>query len=234
MRFSVRPIERDSLLCLLAACAGSADGWAYFGLGHAFVANMTGNTVLLGMSVFAMNGDVQHPLTALACYVAGVVAGSLLTGNVQSQREGSPWPRRVSLTLLVEAAILICAEAAWWVEHPSGSSHPHHELLLGSVAFAIGLQSAAMLQLKIPGIVTTYITGTWTTLMSGLTHIRKEPPGDMQKFESRLGMQAAVLAAYFVSAVVAGCLFRYVPAAVGALPAVSVLFAAIYSLRAQS
>jgi uncharacterized membrane protein YoaK (UPF0700 family) len=40
----VRRIERDLLLLLLAVAAGSADGWSYFGLGHAFVANMTGTT----------------------------------------------------------------------------------------------------------------------------------------------------------------------------------------------
>ena len=41
-------------------------------------------------------------------------------------------------------------------------------------------------------------------------------------------MQAAILAVYFLSAVLTGCLFRYVPAGVGALPALSVLFVAIY------
>ena len=40
----MRETERDVMLFLLAASAGSADGWSYFGLGHAFVANMTGNT----------------------------------------------------------------------------------------------------------------------------------------------------------------------------------------------
>lgn len=223
----MRPIERDVLLCLLAAGAGSADGWSFFGLGHAFVANMTGNTVLLGMSVFAMH-DAVHPLTSLACYFAGVITGSVLTRDLQPQPEGSSWPTQVSRTLLLEAVLLLCAEAGWFVSQGSDFSHPDHIVLLGVVAFAIGMQSATMLQLKIPGIVTTYITGTWTTLISGLTRLGKKPPAEEQKLESRLGMQASVLAAYFASAVLAGCLFRYVPAVVGALPAVSVLLVAIY------
>ena len=46
----MRSVERDLRLLILAASAGSADGWS-FGFGHAFVANMTGNTVLLGLAV---------------------------------------------------------------------------------------------------------------------------------------------------------------------------------------
>ncbi|MGC2545046.1 MAG: DUF1275 family protein, partial [Silvibacterium sp.] len=63
----MRSAERDFLLFLLAASAGSADGWSYLGLGHAFVANMTGNTVLTGIAVFQKGGDVFHPLLSLCC-----------------------------------------------------------------------------------------------------------------------------------------------------------------------
>jgi uncharacterized membrane protein YoaK (UPF0700 family) len=38
-------VGRDVRLLVLAASAGSADAWSYFGLGRAFVANMTGNTI---------------------------------------------------------------------------------------------------------------------------------------------------------------------------------------------
>lgn len=230
MESVVRPIERDVLLCMLAACAGSADGWSYFGLSHAFVANMTGNTVLLGLSVFAIHGDVLHPLTSIACYGSGVIAGSLLTRNAEPEREGVPWSRPVLLTLLLEALLLVGAEAAWIRTHPTGMPNSTHAVLHCWVAFAMGLQSASMMQLKIPGIVTTYITGTWTTLLKGLTRIGKQPPAEKLKSESRLGMQAAVLAAYFLSAALTGWLFRYFPAAVGALPAGSMLLVAIYSL----
>jgi uncharacterized membrane protein YoaK (UPF0700 family) len=226
----MRPLERDVLICMLAACAGSADGWSFFGLGHAFVANMTGNTVLLGLSVFKIHGDFLHPLTSLTCYAAGVITGSLLTRSVKPEIEDSPWPRQTSLILLLEALLLLSAQVGWFMLHPSGPAQPTHTLLLACVAFAIGLQSAAMVQLKIPGIVTTYITGTWTTLMNGLTRLKRLPPRQEREFEERLLMQAVVLTVYFLSAVLAGCLFRYLPATVGALPALSVLLVAIYSL----
>ena len=229
----MRATERDTVICLLAVTAGSADGWAFFGLGGAFVANMTGNTVLLGMSVFKIHGDMLHPLISLASYIAGVICGSLLTRNAKPVPEGR-WPKQVWSALLLEGVMLSCAAVAWFAVHPTLGVPPYHTVLLGWVAFAIGVQSASMLQLKIPGVVTTYITGTWTTLMNSLARFQAQPPAERQQFESRLGMQAAVLGSYFLSAVVTGCLFRYVPAAVGIMPPLCVLLVAIYGLRTES
>jgi uncharacterized membrane protein YoaK (UPF0700 family) len=232
----MRPAERDLLLMILAASAGSSDGWSYFGLGHAFVANMTGNTVLAGMTVFRLNADLLHPALALACYCAGVAAAAFLTRRV---REGSPWPRAVSWTLLAEALLIAGCEAAWvaFLRGSAGHFHPAQSALdplLGVLAFAIGMQSGAMLQLKIPGIVTTYISGTWTSLMSGavrfLTKKEHRPRRQNRAFEERLLMQGGILAVYFLAAVLTGWLLTHVPAAVGALPAASVLAAALYSL----
>ena len=219
-------VERDVRLLVLAASAGSADAWSYFGLGHAFVANMTGNTVILGLAVFQDHGDMLHPAIALGCYAAGAVIGSL-TGRVQP---GAVWSKAISWTLMVEALLLLAAEAGWIAIHLHINSSPSLQLLLATVALAIGMQSGAMVQLKIPGIVTTYITGTWTTMLSGLVRLaRHEQQQDLQ-LEERLLMQAGVLSVYFLSAVLTGWLFRYRPIAVGILPGLSVLLVAAHGL----
>jgi uncharacterized membrane protein YoaK (UPF0700 family) len=230
----VRPVERDVRLLMLASCAGCADGWSYLGLGHAFVANMTGTTVLLGIAVFQAHGDLLHPAMSLGCYGAGVVLGSFLTRNV---RPGTFWSKTISWSLMLEGLLLAGAEAGWIAHHARG--WPNLNLLLGIVALAIGIQSAAMVQLNIPGIVTTYITGTWTTMLSGLVRLprqkREQAPPQYLEFEQRLMMQAAVLSAYFLSAVLAGWLFRHLPLAVGALPATDVLLVAVHGvLRGDS
>lgn len=229
----MRRYERDVLLLMLAVAAGSADGWSYFGLGHAFVANMTGNTVLLGIAVF-LHGDLLHPCLSLVCYIAGAALAAFLTRNV---REGDGWPRAVSRTMALESVLLVASATAWALvgrNAPQPGSIPSLNVLLGCVALAIGIQSGAMLQLSIPGIVTTYITGTWTTLMSGLVRftIREKhwPRGQRIKYEERMMMQAGVLCAYFFAAVVTGLLFRYARLAAGVLPAISVLFVALYGL----
>ena len=231
----MRSGERDVLLFILAVSAGSADGWSYFGLGHAFVANMTGNTVLLGMAVYQKHGDLLHPFIPLVCYMAGAAIASFLT---RKATPGDVWSKAVAWTLLLESLLMGCAEIGWVTihsrMHPPNTPPPGLNLLLACVALAIGMQSGAMLQLKIPGIVTTYISGTWTNLMNGLvrftTRERRQAPWRKLQFEERLLMQAGVLTVYFLSTVLTGWLFRHIPLAVGALSAVSVLFVAVYSV----
>ena len=228
----LRAAERDLPLFLLAAGAGASDAWSYTSLGHAFVANMTGNTVLLGLAVFKVHGDVVHPVISLACYAAGT---ALATGLTRDAGKGAVWTRSVSLTLLLEASILVAAEIGCAALFPGAQvPSPVTEFLLGSVAFAVGLQSGSMLQLKIPGIVTTYITGTWTNLVSGIVKLsarhQDKKPSERLQFEERLFLQAGILAVYFLSAVLTGWLFRFHPALSGVVAAGCVLLAAFIGL----
>lgn len=229
----MRRLERDVLLLLLAVAAGSADGWSYFGLGHAFVANMTGNTVLLGIAVF-LRGDLLHPGISLVCYLTGASLAAFVTRRV---REGSDWPRAVFNTLALESVLLVAAAIGWALAGRHAAqpgSTPALDCLLGCVALAIGIQSAAMLQLRIPGIVTTYITGTWTNLTSGLvrfiTREQHRPHREEIQYEERMRMQGGILCAYLLSAMATGLLFRDARLAVGGLPALSVLVVAVYGL----
>ena len=227
----MRAATRDMMLFLLALSAGSADAWSYLGLGHAFVANMTGNTVLLGIAAFQRNGDWLHPLISLIAYVSGVAAASCFT---RKMRSGVLWSKAICATLLFEALLLIVAEAGWVVLHGYAASSMRLNILLAVVALAVGLQSGAMLQLNVPGIVTTYITGTLTQLTSGLvrfgTDAGRRANGQREvQFEERLWMQFGVLAAYFLSAVLSGFLFRYLPQAVGAFAAAPVIVVALCS-----
>ncbi len=223
----MRRAERDALVVVLAIASGSADGWSYFGLGHAFVANMTGNTVMLGVSVFHLHGDFLHPLISVVCYCVGTAVGTLLSRRIPP---GALWTRGTSWTLFLEALLLIAAEVAWVATgHNPGSREAL--VLLACVAAGIGLQSAAMVQLKVPGVATTYITGTWTTLVNGLTLFvggRPRQAAEKAKLEERFEVQAAVLACYFLSAVLTGWAFRHAEALVGAIAAGAVLVVAAY------
>jgi uncharacterized membrane protein YoaK (UPF0700 family) len=220
-------VERDVRLLILAASAGSADGWSYLGLGHAFVANMTGNTVLLGIAVFQNHGDLLYPAIALGCYAVGAVIGSLMTGKV---RPGI-WSKAIFWTLMLEALLLLAAEGGWIAIHLHANHAPRLELLLATISLAVGMQSAAMVRLQITGIVTTYITGTWTTLLSGLVGLaRRQKPQQSVQLEERLLTQVGVLSVYLLCAVLAGWLFRYRPIAMGVLPACSVLAVALHGL----
>jgi uncharacterized membrane protein YoaK (UPF0700 family) len=223
----MRAAERDRLLFVLAITSGAADSWSYMGLGHAFVANMTGNTVLLGIAIFSEHRDLFHPLIALVFYAIGVAVGTFLTRKVD---QASIWATSISLVLLLEALLLIASEVAWI--GLGGNPNPMMtSCLLASVATAIGLQSGAMLSLKLPGIVTTYITGTWTTLVSGLVLLarsQEKVAGNKANFEERLFTQVIFLAVYFLSAIAAGWAFRYLPLSIGGITSVPILIVAAY------
>ncbi len=225
----MRAGERDILLLFLAVTSGSADGWSYLGLGHAFVANMTGNTVLLGISLFGEKHDVLHPLISLVFYAVGVAIGSFLTRKVT---RGSLWSKAISATLLLEAFLLIAAEALWITI--KGAPDPLLKcLLLGCVATGIGLQSGALLPLRLPGIITTYITGTWTTFVSGLVLMgagQEQVRQNEKSFEERLLIQLAFLTVYFLAAVATGWTFRYAPVMTGGIASIPILLVATYGL----
>src|SRR6185312_13646928 len=136
----------------------------------------------------------------------------------------------ISLTLFLEALLLLAVEAMW-IDIKSAPQTDLRNAMLGVVSFGIGMQSGAMLRLQIPGIVTTYITGTWTTLVSGLVRLgasREPPPSGRLSFEERLILQGAFLATYFLSALATGWLFHFHRMAAGALAAVPLLIAATY------
>jgi uncharacterized membrane protein YoaK (UPF0700 family) len=211
---------RDRLLLLLAAVAGYTDAISYVALGQVFAANMTGSTVLLGISLaqrdwtFAARAGV-----ALGGFLVGVVIGAVLTGRRQP---GETWPRAVTLALGVEAFIL----AVFSTLGALLGTHDQHGsvyLLIGLAACAMGIQSAAARALGVLDISTTYLTGTWVGLMAGLARrLRAEVAAEVAEVTSDAPSEqtrdtpmpsidpqrrdAFLLVVYFVAALLAGLL----------------------------
>ena len=76
-----------ALLVVLTMITGMIDAVSYLGLGHVFVANMTGNVVFLGFAVAdAKNFSISTQLVALAAFLAGALAGGRLGSNVAHHR----------------------------------------------------------------------------------------------------------------------------------------------------
>jgi hypothetical protein len=84
--------DRDSrngplppLLISMTLVTGLVDAFSYLVLGHVFVANMTGNIVLLG---FALAGAPGFSITASATALASFYAGALIGGRIGSRHGG--------------------------------------------------------------------------------------------------------------------------------------------------
>jgi uncharacterized membrane protein YoaK (UPF0700 family) len=152
---------RDAMLTSLSLAAGCVDAVGYLALGQVFVANMTGNTVLLGLAIGQADGrGVLHAGTALAGFVLGVAVGAAI---VERGPERAVWTPAVTAALGLEFVILVAFAAGWLLDgsEPSGAAV---YLLIGLSALAMGVQSAAVRRLAVADVSTTYITGTLTGL----------------------------------------------------------------------
>lgn len=217
--FPVAPRSRDSMVLVLTWAASGVDAISYLGMGHVFVANMTGNTVLLGLSLGQGHGIAAlRAVVALIAFTIGVALGAVI---VERSPRRSDWPTAVTWAITVEFIILIAFTLAW---HLPGSIARGAVLFILIVlsAVAMGIQSAAIRHLKVPGIATTYITGTLTSMVAGFVvwlHRVNILPAPADAVETDIGaaaspaerkhgarLQAAVFSVYLVAAVASGFL----------------------------
>ncbi len=147
---------RNMLLLLLACAAGGVDAISYAGLGRVFTANMTGNTVLLGLALAQV--EPQAITRAGAALLGFVIGTAVSTWIVGQQTVQSVWSVKVTRALAVESAILVGVLACWRIVSDPIPSEFWQLILIAGTAVAMGVQSTAIRDLSISGVATTYIT----------------------------------------------------------------------------
>ena len=127
---------------------------------------MTGNMVLLGIAVVARFGTLPvtigfiSPLVAILAFIAGAIAPlPLFPAGLHARRAGA--------VMLVEGALIGIAAIAYAFVHA-----PYVVFVcIALVSFAMGAQSMVASKAALPGISTTYVTGTLiTALTRGLSY----------------------------------------------------------------
>jgi uncharacterized membrane protein YoaK (UPF0700 family) len=229
-------LGRESMLLLLSLAAASLDAISYLGLGHVFTAMMTGNTVLLGLAL--AQGEVLAALRsilALIGFTIGVFAGAIV---VERESEPAEWPVVVTVALTFETLILAIFTATSTVFDTNGGIII--PLLIALSAFAMGIQSAAVRRLGVPGIATTYITGTLTSLMIDLLGwirsvtagfpvsktVKRDHPARIP-WDQRVGLLAGVVTLYCLGALIGGVLQVYSPPLASLFPFIAVLLVVV-------
>lgn len=191
---------RDRSVVLLAALSGATDAVGLMALGGAFTSVMTGNLVLVGVSIGIADATfLAITLAAIVGYVVGVWVGAKVAGEPQA--DDPIWPRAVTIALMVEATLFAIFAIGWW----SLGSMPEGTWFIPLVAIAsmaLGVQSSAIIRFGVSGLSTTYMTGTLTTIV---TRIAAHHP------LSSVGRSAALLVGLVVGAAVAGLLHEKVP-----------------------
>ena len=198
-------------LILLAIASGVVDAASYLGLGRMFTANMTGNTVLLGVAVATgSGGDAARAAAALGGFCLGVALGTALIPSTAD----APWPR-VAARPLALALLALAALLAGWAA--AGVASLRFGLIATS-AIAMGAQSAAVRATRTGGVATTYVTGTLANAIGRL--VNRARPG-VREDESP-GLAGGVWFVYGVAAL-AGALAEKAWHAWAVLPAIVIL-----------
>jgi uncharacterized membrane protein YoaK (UPF0700 family) len=233
---AARPSERVKVatLLILTGIGGYVDAVSYLGLGRVFTAAMTGNTVLLALSVAERDWNaVLRSAAALIGFVAGVALGHLVVGRFEARTR---WPRAVSAGLAVELVLLGLLAVAWYLSPPQPAAVTLHVPIAMS-ALAMGVQSATARRLGVAAVSTTYVTGTLTSLTSGTVEwLRSAERRRGTATDQRVarpdsaavhgpGLPAIAWGVYAVSALVGGLVVMVAPtvALVPALLAVLIL-----------
>jgi uncharacterized membrane protein YoaK (UPF0700 family) len=186
------------LLISMTLVTGLVDAFSYLVLGHVFVANMTGNIVLLG---FALAGAPGFSIAASATALASFFAGALIGGRIGS-RHGGHRGRLHSSAAAIQALFLVAAVIlAAFSSSPvtAGYRYP----LIVTLGAAMGIQNAAARKIAVPDLTTTVLTLTIT----GMAADSALAGGPGSKAGSRLIPVATMLAGALVGAV----LVRHAP-----------------------
>jgi uncharacterized membrane protein YoaK (UPF0700 family) len=216
-------------LLLLSLTAGSADAIGYLGLGRVFTSNMTGNVVLLGISLGQGNFAVTvRILYVVAMFIAGACLGAWLGRNLPEK----DWPNLAFRLIGLETISLLLFGIGWFLLTDRVSGIGSHALL-ALLAVAMGLQAAAMGRLSAPGVATTAVTGTITALATGsmnLLFMSHLPSDEISAARDRVRFQLGVVFLYCSGAAVAGFLIVHLPHFAGCFP---VLVAALVAMGRQ-
>jgi uncharacterized membrane protein YoaK (UPF0700 family) len=182
---------------ILAAVAGFVDAHGFVNVAPVFVANMSGNLVLLGIAAGeGAWGVVARHGTAIAAFVVGVAVANL----VHERRRRGGRELRPDLLFVVEAVLLL-AVTGWLARFGGDGGNLVVEPVVVGGALAMGLQTAALLRVGSVAVATTYESGAVARVGEGLGRSVGSP--DAAARRHTVAVLAVVLAGYVAGAALA-------------------------------
>ncbi len=176
----------------LTVVAGLVDAVSYLGLGHVFVANMTGNVVFLG---FVAGGSADFSvvlsLVAIGAFALGALAGGRLGGNTGGHRGRLLAVSSGIQAVAVGGAMLVALASL------GGRGGVSAHVLVLLLAFAMGLQTVTARRLGVADLTTVVLTLTITGLAAEPRH-------------ANTGRRLAAIAAMFAGALAGAVLILQV------------------------
>ena len=203
----------------LSVAAGCVDAISFVGFGQVFTANMTGNMVLLGIAVVSHFAILPiaigwlFPLVAIVAFILGALGPlPLFPQGLHGRRAGA--------VVLVEGVLLAIAAVVFALS-------PHAPWVLpvciALMSFAMGAQSMVASKAALPGISTTYVTGT---LITALTRGLAQNAPESYRLDAMRNMW--VIVAYIGGAALGAFLFLYLRHNVLILVAIGLIATAVW------
>ncbi|HTK06741.1 MAG TPA: YoaK family protein [Ktedonobacteraceae bacterium] len=218
--------EQHIFILLLTWTAGCVDAISFMRF-TVFPANMTGNTVLIGISLgTAQMQRLLYSGTALLVYSLGVFIASLIIKG-EGQRHPSTQP--FSITMGIETCLILSIVLLQFLPQ---QFFPHTQsyslLVIALSALTMGMQSATAHRFGVAGIATTYITGTITTMVMGAaeqSYARLVPDereiASVSQERHHLAIQGSTWLIYVSAAAFAAVTETHIPAIATVLPLIS-------------
>ncbi len=151
------------LLLGLTVVTGLVDAFSFLRLERVFVANMTGNIVLLG---FRLTGVVDIAVVGTLLAIVAFSLGAAAAGRWSIHR--APHRGHLLATATATQAVLVLGSAL--VAEIAGVRHAAAQLTtVGLLAVAMGSQTEIARRLAVPDLPTTLVTLTYTGLVSDAT-----------------------------------------------------------------
>jgi uncharacterized membrane protein YoaK (UPF0700 family) len=206
LRQAARSYTRDPahgplpmLFLLLTVVSGVVDATSLLRMGHVFVANMTGNIVIVGLSLAHAPGfSLLSSGIALGGFVVGAIAISAVPARWRADRARA---LRTAAIAKVSLALPVLVVGAALGIVPG---RPVTYVLTGLLAASMGVQNATVQRLAVPDLTTTVMTTTLARLLGDLPSRGLRGPAATHRLASILAL--------LVGATTGGLLVVYVNA----------------------
>ena len=190
----------------LAAVAGFLDAHLFQRVADVFVANMSGNVVLLGIGIGDVSGaKVGPPAVALAAFSVGMGAATW----VHDRRLSADRRLRPDLVVLGEVVLILGLALFLGVldVKVDGRLDPLGYLAIAGGAVAMGAQTAVIRRVGAVAVSTTYESGAVVRLSEDLVLAATEPGADARARRRQvLRVVSAVVIAYCAGSAVAAAI----------------------------
>jgi uncharacterized membrane protein YoaK (UPF0700 family) len=198
---NTRPRQQIMTLIAIALtfASGAMDVASFTRLGGVFTSVMTGNIVLGGLAVAQRSVELaSHTAVSIAGYIAGVAGGTWIAHGFKTASPAKPaddegrasvLPAHANWTLFAELILLAGLTAGWEITDARPAGWAQFSLLAVAAA-AMGMQAAAVKEMGLTDVSTTFLTGTLTALVSSLVSPGQDTPHGLRRFGVLIGLAA--------------------------------------------